>query len=288
MQNPLRNSGYTIFYENIALFPEIARFRRFAPLWAKKLHDDTEELQQSVKAVNTALAKTRGIDHGETVLECPRWVVKKKYPEIYAKEWLEYESCLHKYGETLCLSEQILKLPHQGNYSTKNLSNFEPSLFQEGRFGPTREPEVLYKDPSPHTDTCSWRRIPQDDIVTSILIDRSPWIEKHIFARMRRPWSPKRPSGAASTQTHIQHHTIRGIMDTMTCVLASMLLVGVLFALQGTSPGTLRTAIVGIFGTVFALSVKAVAGHPSRGEVYAATAAFYAVASVNNGESCRQ
>lgn len=74
-------------------------------------------------------------------------------------------------------------------------------------------------------------------------------------------------------------------MDTMSCLLASVLLAVTVFILSVVSPLKLRIVTIGIAGTLFSLCVKLMAGDPSRSEVFGATAAFYAVTVVFVGST---
>jgi hypothetical protein len=101
------NASYAAFYHDIALHPEVGRFRRFAAQFAKKLYDDTEEVLLKESAVNDALAQVWGRDRGVTVLDVPRSFVEAncaKDPEIVKnlrlkEQWNSYEQALVKYGK---------------------------------------------------------------------------------------------------------------------------------------------------------------------------------------------
>ena len=53
-----------------------------------------------------------------------------------------------------------------------------------------------------------------------------------------------------------------------------------MFALVSVRPLKARIALVGVFGLVFALSAKVFTGRIRRGEIFAYTAAFFAISSV--------
>ncbi|KAF2259100.1 hypothetical protein CC78DRAFT_83663 [Lojkania enalia] len=275
MQSRKISSFYTPFYKDITRHPEIARFRRFGDLWSKKLYDDIEEVRAERKNLEDALAKVRSSNSGVTVLDCPRSVVRREHPHL-SQKWDRYEECLLKYGQSLCLSQQIINLPHQAAYASKQLNEFE--IFEDDVFGPTGEDAAHYRDPSYQTDACSWRNIPQNDALTNWFINHSNIFEKHVFNRARRFFGQKKHQ--PGEETNIQHDWIIGFMDFATCIIATFLLTATMFVLVSVPTIKVRIAIVGVFGLVFSLSVKAIAGHPSRGEVFGATAAYFAVASV--------
>ena len=74
--------------------------------------------------------------------------------------------------------------------------------------------------------------------------------------------------------------TITATIDALTCVFVPLLLTGAMFALALIHPTLVRIGVVGAFGLIFSASAKLISGRISRGEVFAYTAAFFAVASV--------
>jgi xanthosine utilization system XapX-like protein len=54
----------------------------------------------------------------------------------------------------------------------------------------------------------------------------------------------------------------------------------VMYSLVYVRPMNARIALVGVFGLVFAVSAKIFTGRISRGEIFAYTAAFFAISSV--------
>ena len=74
--------------------------------------------------------------------------------------------------------------------------------------------------------------------------------------------------------------TITSSIDFVTCIFVPLLLMAVMFALVSVRPLKARIALVGVFGLVFALSAKIFTGRISRGEIFAYTAAFFAISSV--------
>lgn len=102
------NHGYAKLYENIAFFPELGRFRRLGPHWAKLNHDNTEEVIYYAKRLQEELSKkipTLPAEHGVGVLSIARNVVKIKHPKIYKKFWKPYEGALRRYGKLRSLDD---------------------------------------------------------------------------------------------------------------------------------------------------------------------------------------
>jgi hypothetical protein len=183
-------------------------------------------------------------------------------------------------GQTLLMSEQVMKLPCQDAYYTSHLDEFKPpnfkDFFGDGFCVLTGEEVKSFKDLAEEKDTCAWGGLTNKDFVTMRFIRSSKWIEKHILSRLRR-YSPLNKPSDPRIQADMQHSRIIEVMDTITCLVASILLLISVFVLAWVEPLKIRIALVGVFGTLFALALKLMAGDITRGEVFAATAAFYAV-----------
>jgi hypothetical protein len=103
MESPRLKYRFAPFYNDVAVHPELPKFRTLVPQWTKKLFDDIEEVLQKEQAVNDALAKKYGMTV-MTVLDCPRSLIRDD-PEVYGK-WKEYEHSLQTYCEacsSLCI-----------------------------------------------------------------------------------------------------------------------------------------------------------------------------------------
>jgi hypothetical protein len=83
----------------------------------------------------------------------------------------------------------------------------------------------------------------------------------------------------------MKYNRIVETVDAITCVFVPLLLTATMFALVEVGRLRVRIAVIGVFGLIFSISVKAIAGHLTRGEVFSATAAFFAVASVFVGST---
>lgn len=96
------NGGFANFYDSLALYPEVGKYRCFGANWSKRLYDDIEEVIQKQDALNKALARkwkaTNEADGGATLLDVPRSFVSKEEVEIKEK-WGQYEEALTKYSE---------------------------------------------------------------------------------------------------------------------------------------------------------------------------------------------
>ncbi|KAF1912597.1 hypothetical protein BDU57DRAFT_583016 [Ampelomyces quisqualis] len=279
---------YSSFYAHIGSYPELGIFRRFGGYWAKRLYDETSELVECITKLEEELRKWPGFE-ATTVLDCPKRLLKEIKPrseeersklESLCAKWDAYDKALLQYGEILCVSEQVMNLPSQNIFYNKKLvewkmPEFKP-IFDNGDFYPTGEPAEHYRDDPQRSDTFAWRTLPHEDILTKCLLHAGPWIEKHVVKR----WSQYRKTNSTGGTTSMQFGHLVAIMDTLACIIASLMLVATIAILVVVQTMTARVVLIGVFGTLFAFLLKLMAGNPSRGEVFAATAAFYAVAAV--------
>lgn len=193
-------------------------------------------------------------------------------------------------GETLCMSERVMNMSYQDRFNTKKLEEWkEPefkSLFRGDEFIPTGEEAATYQGDASRTDTCVWRAIPHGDFLTKCFLGASPWIDKHVSRRWRSLLGKKKKNNTDTVaEATMQYDHLVATMDTLACVFASVILALTIVVLVVVRPMAIRIALVGIFGTLFAFLLKLMAGSLTRGEVFGATAAFYAVAAVFVGSS---
>jgi hypothetical protein len=185
-----------------------------------------------------------------------------------------------------------MNLPSQDKFYTKKLAEWKlpihRPLFDSHEFIPTGEEAKLYQGDASRNDMFAWRALPPGDVLTRSFLSVSPWIDECILDRWRSLIRRRKPNNTALPSI-ITYNNIVRTMDLLTCILPSVLLVTVVVVLKAVHPWSIRIALVGIFGALFALLLKLMAGTISRGEVFGATAAFYAVAVVfvsNTNDEC--
>lgn len=163
----------------------------------------------------------------------------------------------------------------------KRLAEFKPphciDILENDRFEPTNEHAERYQRPSHLVDMCSTQALPRSDSLTMAFVGYARWIEKNILARARRYQHGRDPHAQVNTDLRLE--TIVGFLDFVAGVSASLVLAAMMFALLSIGPLRARIAVSWVFGVVFAFLVKMM-GTPTRGEIFGATAAFFAVASV--------
>lgn len=97
---PQAPKGYSSFYEEVAVFPQLGVFRRYGPYWAKRMHDEASELRLRVSMLDQKIVECTGLK--VHVLDCPRWIAREKCQADKLgplnAAWDEYEAALTRYG----------------------------------------------------------------------------------------------------------------------------------------------------------------------------------------------
>jgi hypothetical protein len=176
----------------------------------------------------------------------------------------------------LCLYNELFKLPIHAPYFSRRFKGYE-ELFHNGHFGPTDEQGAAaeYRDAESH-DFVAGVGMDRSDILNNLWADNVDWIEKQIFRRVRS-WLRL---DQQSSDTRVDLETIIKTIDALTCLFVPLLFTATLFALALIRRLMVRIAVVGALGIAFAVSAKLIYGRISRGDIFAFTAAFFAVASV--------
>lgn len=181
------------------------------------------------------------------------------------------------------MSSQIMQLPDQGAYETDVLSKYKPLVFTDGICGITQEDERYWLGPSADNDGCSWKEPESSrlDGLSERFIRVADWIHGRFFERSKSAGTPEESYQVQLTlPPRLRLQTLTEFMDYISCIFASALMMCALFALDAVKLPKGRIALVGCLGTIFSVTVKFLAGPSRRVEVFAATAGFFAVASV--------
>jgi hypothetical protein len=181
-------------------------------------------------------------------------------------------------AKDLCLFSQLFELPEHAPYFNKRLRQY-PDLFENGDFGPTDEKGVAeeYQN-SASRDFVAVVGADTSEMLINLFANNVDWIEKHILHRVRKWFG--RSSQQRDEERGVELATIIKTIDALTCLFVPLLFTATMFALALTRQLMIRIAVVGAFGLAFTMSAKLIYNRMSRGEIFAFTAAFFAVASV--------
>jgi hypothetical protein len=181
------------------------------------------------------------------------------------------------------MSERIMNMPTQDDFNAKKLMNWSlsgtRSIFENTKFVPTGEEETTYQGNVALNDTCTWRVPAYTDYLSQLFLEAYPWIRKHTVVRWQTSVHHVKPNDGDLAKI-IENGRVVMAMDVLSCIFASLLLAFTVAILAIARPLAVRITLIGISGTLFALLLKLMAGNPTRGEVFGATAAFYAVSVV--------
>jgi hypothetical protein len=181
------------------------------------------------------------------------------------------------------MTAKILNLPRQDKYYTKKLKEwkspgFQP-LFGNEEFIPTGEQTTFYEDDPSTTDTCACTARAPGDPLTRVFMRISQWVANHVVPQWRKRIHGRQPDDDLN-EVSLPSARLITVLDMLACIVASVMLEVTIVVLVVVRPLRIRLGLILVFGILFALLLKLMAGNPSRGEIFGATAAFYAVAAV--------
>jgi hypothetical protein len=176
-----------------------------------------------------------------------------------------------------------MSLPTQNVFTAKQLAGWQlpnhKPIFECDQFVPTGEDTDRFQRHPDQSDLCAWRTIPRGDLLSMMFLYLSQWFATQVSGRWATPRdAAKQPQ--PKPPAHVRYGRLVALMDTLSCLFASALLAATVKVLAVVRPLNVRIAVIAALGTLFALLLKLMAGNPTRGEVFGATAAFYAVAAV--------
>ena len=188
-----------------------------------------------------------------------------------------------------------MQLPEQAEYATTFLKNSPyPVWFKDGdkfRFGPTQENSRFYVGPPAMRDSCAWR-VPPNDFFAEKVSEAVPGFMTFVKRLLRcrevieelpthlsAGGDEQPPNAASMAPPHVRHRFIVMAVDVLACLFVCGFLMVAMFILDSISQPKVRIGTTGVLGIAFSVPVMLLAGPSRRIEVYAATAAFFAVAS---------
>jgi hypothetical protein len=179
------------------------------------------------------------------------------------------------------LVDQLLRLPDHAPYFSIRLKSCE-HLFKNSDFGSTDQRGGVEEYQNANSrDLITLMGTDTPDMLSSLFVNTLDSMEKHIINRAHTRFSQSsQQSQQDAEERGIEFATLNATLDALTCVLVPLLFTATLFALALIRRLMVRIAVVGAFSLAFTMSAKLIYGRMSRGEVFAFTAAFFAVASV--------
>ncbi|KAF2202876.1 hypothetical protein GQ43DRAFT_470502 [Delitschia confertaspora ATCC 74209] len=268
------NYQYHPFYDYLAEYPEGIKVRRFIGEWAWILNCEVSNIRELEKKCRIAMAESHGFCSGVSPWNPTDWHPLQMGSNAKLKAIIEeLQTAIKEYTRDLLQFEQVMRLPSPSpRHMAKLLEARE--FFEGGVFGPTGEDEVRYKELG--RDSCAVISLPKEEPVTHIAINIIERLSGHRWSRFLGI-----PPHVGNTQTlwGLDLQKLDTVVDYTTYILLDVLLTGALFVLGVVQNAKQRIALIGGFYIPFVLLIKATA-HPRRVEMFAISAAYFAIASV--------
>lgn len=179
-------------------------------------------------------------------------------------------------------AQAIANLPDQCDIYARHFAQYK-ELFENGIFGPTQEKEQLYKQVPPHHEMCSWKDFGQQDPITSLVIRHMKAMNTRLNALLNWLSSKQKEQQRPMPQQYIKLETVLLVMDFLAgfyVPLLSALCLGVLSCIKSEKA---RIVVLGVFAVVLTTSLILCIPNLRRCDLFAVTAAFFAVGGVYIG-----
>lgn len=185
-------------------------------------------------------------------------------------------------GKDLCLAHAVTQLPDQSQLWAKQFTEYQ-GLFENGIFGPTGENEGIYKQVPSHEGTCSLMKREEGDPTTELIVRNMKGIKMRIGKFLWKSSKRTNDDLEAATQKTVQFTKVRTTMDVVAALYAPALFTSSMAVLSYISSLKVGIVVLGIFGVVLTVSMILFVPTLKRSEIFAITAAFYAVGGVYIG-----
>lgn len=187
-------------------------------------------------------------------------------------------------AKDLLMVQAVANLPDQCDIYARQFAKYaEDGIFDDGIFGPTKEEADIYRQVPSHSGMCSLKDFGQQDLLTTLVIrnlDSVNKVLKYLAGRVSRK-STQKPS--VTSQQYIAFDTVLRIMDLIAGLYAPMLLMGCMGVLSCIKSEKARIGVLGVFGILLTVSLVLFVPTLRRCDIFAITAAFFAVGGVYIG-----
>jgi len=299
MQGPPRR--YSVLYGEIVENPELAKFRRHLDLWTwilynqtgeiDKLRRECDELIKTIGAeipgwtVRTLLDYHRAYDlHDHPVLRSKIDVLKISVRQ-YSRFWpiLCAKDCADggNVGEDLRLATHVASLPHQSDIYARHFAA-RKTLFEEGLFGPTKEKAAMYTQIPSHADTCSFKDgdLDEQDMLTAFVIRHLESVNTYVTRFITRVLRQRSLEDGVASQQYLELDKIQMVANILTGIYVPVFLAICLGILSCIESEKNRIVVLGVLGILLALLMVVCVPVPKRNDMFAITAAFFAVGGI--------
>jgi len=184
-------------------------------------------------------------------------------------------------GEDLCLATRVANLPHQSDVYARHFAARE-TLFENGLFGPTKENSAMYTQVPSHADTCSFKDGDLDelDMLTAFVIRHLESVNMYVTQLIARVLRQRSFEDGVAPQQYLELGKIQTIVNILTGICVPVFLAICLGILSCIGSEKTRIVMLGVLGILLALLMVVCVPVPKRSDMFAITAAFFAVGGI--------
>lgn len=293
---------YSDLYIRFAENPESAKFRRYLELRCWFLNLKSEKIAKQFKACNNFIADSKGVARETsvyTVTDLSRADIEVEGEDFEALvDELEAQvsnfsmlpSDPHSVGlstnilpttNDLLIAYKVANLPAQHKIYARHFARTE-GLFKGDVYVPTGERASIYSQVPAHSDTCVLKEFQSQEIAPEWVINNiepiNEWLNSVVNRMLRRKVDPDSVVREVITDT-----TVRTAMNLVAALYAPVLLASSMAVLSCLHSDLLRIVVLGTFGILLTISLMVVVPTIKRSELFAITAAYFAVGGVYIG-----
>ena len=180
------------------------------------------------------------------------------------------------------MAHAITLLPHQSDVHAKQFAE-HTGLFENDVFGPTREDAAVYKQvPSP-ADMCTLSALDEQDPSSDFVIRHLKSTNLRLKKIVSQIMGHRKPGCGAVPRKSVALDVIHMAVNVFTAVYVPVLFAGSLGVLSCLKSEKSRILALGAFGLLLTMSLILSVPKLKRNDIFAITAAFFAVGGVYIG-----
>jgi hypothetical protein len=180
-------------------------------------------------------------------------------------------------------------MPNQPKVYARNFAK-KKDVFSGGFYVPTREPADIYSQVPSSVRLCVLKgEEEEEDVVTPTVVKLADWVYIRLRAAINRV--PKKHTDPELLhQQYIKKATLRTAMNVLTATFLPTFLAGTLGFLSLLKSDKMRIVVLGILALVLTMSSTLLVPklNSKRSDLYAITAAYFAVGGVYIGTKSRE
>jgi len=292
---------YSVLYGEIVENPELAKFRRHLDMWTWILYNETgeidklrrecDELIETIGAENPGWTVRTLLDYHQAYYLRDHPVLRSKIDVLkisvrqYSRFWpvlcAKHRADSSDVGEDLCLATHVANLPHQSDVYARHFAA-RKTLFENGLFGPTKEKAAIYTQVPSHPDTCSFKDgdLDEQDILTAFVIRHLESVNTYVTQLITRVLKQRSLEDGVAPQRYLELDKIQMVANILTGIYVPVFLAICLGILSCIESEKTRIVMLGVLGILLALLMVVCVPVPKRNDMFAITAAFFAVGGI--------